>query len=261
MQKNIQDEWFWLCSWQQPRLTPHTRASTHARIHIHTLIQLHIQGEWFGLCSWQQPRLKPHTSTHACIICIRTCIHTYIHTYIHAYKHLHIQDKRFGVYYRNCPVPTGEAESAWHPAPSTRLTEDCERGGERLYSRRRPRDSVLTEPRDNRRSVFSILRFSADKMHLADDRPMTDPERWPTAKDAPNLHRAPPDVGQRHEFAPIDWFWDPIFCTNWDVRDVDKLSWDLALRCRALSGQVPIREDKNLGWSKKQNCFRGLSTF
>jgi len=25
----------------------------------------------------------------------------------------------------------------------------------------------------------------------------------------------------------IDWFWDPIFLTNWDVRDVDKLSWDL----------------------------------
>ena len=28
------------------------------------------------------------------------------------------------------------------------------------------------------------------------------------------------------EFA-IDWFWDPIFRANWDVCDVDKLSWDL----------------------------------
>jgi len=183
MQKNIQDEWFWLCSWQQPRLTPHTRASTHARIHIHTLIQLHIQGEWFGLCSWQQPRLKPHTSTHACIICIRTCIHTYIHTYIHAYKHLHIQDKRFGVYYRNCPVPTGEAESAWHPAPSTRLTEDCERGGERLYSRRRrtPQCSDPT-PRQSQVGVFNLAFFGwqdASCWWPTDDRPrkMTDRER------------------------------------------------------------------------------------
>ena len=25
----------------------------------------------------------------------------------------------------------------------------------------------------------------------------------------------------------IDWFWNPIFRTNWDVRDVDKLSWDI----------------------------------
>jgi len=25
----------------------------------------------------------------------------------------------------------------------------------------------------------------------------------------------------------VDWFWDAIFRTNWDVRDVDKLSWDL----------------------------------
>jgi len=28
------------------------------------------------------------------------------------------------------------------------------------------------------------------------------------------------------EKRPIDWIWDPIFWTNWDVRDVDKLSWD-----------------------------------
>ena len=27
--------------------------------------------------------------------------------------------------------------------------------------------------------------------------------------------------------APMDWFLDPIFLTNWDVRDIDELSWDL----------------------------------
>ena len=27
----------------------------------------------------------------------------------------------------------------------------------------------------------------------------------------------------------IDWFWDPIFRTNWNVRDVNKLSWDLQI--------------------------------
>ena len=27
----------------------------------------------------------------------------------------------------------------------------------------------------------------------------------------------------------IDWFWELIFRTNWDVRAVDKLSWDLAI--------------------------------
>jgi len=27
----------------------------------------------------------------------------------------------------------------------------------------------------------------------------------------------------------IDWCWDPIFRTNWDVRDVDELSWDLSI--------------------------------
>jgi len=27
----------------------------------------------------------------------------------------------------------------------------------------------------------------------------------------------------------IDWFWDPIFRTNWNVRGVDKLSWDLII--------------------------------
>ena len=29
--------------------------------------------------------------------------------------------------------------------------------------------------------------------------------------------------------APIHWFWDPIFRTNWDICDVDKLSWDLQI--------------------------------
>jgi len=27
----------------------------------------------------------------------------------------------------------------------------------------------------------------------------------------------------------IDWFWDLIFRANWDIRDVDELSWDLPI--------------------------------
>jgi len=32
-----------------------------------------------------------------------------------------------------------------------------------------------------------------------------------------------------YTYTYIAWFWDPIFRTNWDVRDVDKRSWDLPI--------------------------------
>ena len=50
------------------------------------------------------------------------------------------------------------------------------------------------------------------------------------------------------EKRPMDWIWDPIFCTNWDVRDVDQLSWDFWIILGPHWGKWAIRVQSAHSW-------------
>jgi len=54
--------------------------------------------------------------------------------------------------------------------------------------------------------------------------------------------------------APVDWFWNLIFCTNWDVHDVVKVSHRTFKSIKTRS-HFKFQVQISLQWYKKQNQF------